>query len=209
MYGKLASYDDGNERFEWSHSYGQVYHPRGKYDPRGVFMYFEKYNVEARDRVKCISALEGVPVSRQWGNQGYYYPTQIAQFGLSHYSKNLTKSEPVRKTIDDGEKDIKDWIVSTGCALSRINENGNFILKFNSSEYCKSGVMLRLDHSVDFLLSFDLKLEKDSTVTIVIQDRERKEIYNLHYNTSNIFIHTQVSSFKYFQKIFVLIVIFL
>lgn len=154
-------------------------------------MYFEKYNVEARDRVKCISALEGVPVSRQWGNQGYYYPTQIAQFGLSHYSKNLTKSEPIRKIIEDGEKEIRSWLVPNGCSLSRILENGNFILRFNTSEHC-NGVNLKLDQSMDFLLSFNLKLEKSTTITVVIQDRERKEIYNLHYNTSNIFIHAQV-----------------
>lgn len=58
VYGKLASYD-GLEKFEWSHSYSKVYRPKAKYDPRGVFMYFEKYNVEARDRVKCLSAIEG------------------------------------------------------------------------------------------------------------------------------------------------------
>lgn len=156
-------------------------------------MYFEKYNVEARDRVKCISALEGVPVSKQWGNQGYYYPTQIAQFGLSHYSKNLTKSEPNRKIVEDAERDIKSWIVPSGCSLSRLSEGGNYILKFNSSESCVNGNILKLDHSMDFLLSFNLRLEKASSIIIVIQDRERKEIYNLHYNTSSIFIHAQVS----------------
>lgn len=58
VYGKLASYD-GLEKFEWSHSYSKVYRPKARYDPRGVFMYFEKYNVEGRDRVKCLSAIEG------------------------------------------------------------------------------------------------------------------------------------------------------
>ena len=58
VYGKLATYD-GYERFEWFHSYSKVYYPKGKYDSRGVFMYFENYNVEVRDRVKCVSASEG------------------------------------------------------------------------------------------------------------------------------------------------------
>lgn len=49
IYGKLATYDS-LERFEWSHSYSKIYHPKAKYDPRGVFMYFENYNVEV-----CIS----------------------------------------------------------------------------------------------------------------------------------------------------------
>lgn len=55
--------------------------------------------LQVRDRVKCISAAEGVPLSTQWEPQGYFYPTQIAQFGLSHYSKNLTDPEPRRKVI--------------------------------------------------------------------------------------------------------------
>lgn len=54
----MAIYD-GYMRFEWSHSYSKVYYPKGKYDPRGVFLYFENYNVELRERVKCISATEG------------------------------------------------------------------------------------------------------------------------------------------------------
>jgi heparosan-N-sulfate-glucuronate 5-epimerase len=56
-------------------------------------MSFDSYKVEARDRVKCISAIEGVPISIQWGPQGYFYPIQIAQYGLSHYSKQLKRSK--------------------------------------------------------------------------------------------------------------------
>ena len=43
----------------WQHSYSKVYRPSGKYTPHGVFMSFEHYNVEIRDRVKCISGMEG------------------------------------------------------------------------------------------------------------------------------------------------------
>jgi len=32
-----------------------------------------------------------VPVSSQWNSGGYYYPTQIAQYGLSHYSKYIAE----------------------------------------------------------------------------------------------------------------------
>ena len=34
--------------------------------------------------------LTGVPISAQWAQKGYYYPIQIAQYGLSHYSKYLS-----------------------------------------------------------------------------------------------------------------------
>jgi len=45
----------------------------------------------------------GVPVSTQWNPHGYYYPTQIAQFGLSHYSKNLTLPSPKIRVLEDGQ----------------------------------------------------------------------------------------------------------
>lgn len=59
VYGKLAQYD-GYDRFEFSHSYSKVYAQRAPYHPDGVFMSFEGYNVEVRDRVKCISGVEGL-----------------------------------------------------------------------------------------------------------------------------------------------------
>ena len=58
VYGSLNTVD-GSKRFDWSHSYGKVNYPKNVYDPKGIFMYFENYNVEMRDRVKCISASEG------------------------------------------------------------------------------------------------------------------------------------------------------
>jgi len=58
VYGRLSA-EGGETHFEWSHSYSRVYIPKGKYDPKGVFTYFENYNVEVRDRVKCLSATEG------------------------------------------------------------------------------------------------------------------------------------------------------
>lgn len=30
-----------------------------------------------------------MPLSTQWDKAGYYYPTQIAQYGLSHWSKHV------------------------------------------------------------------------------------------------------------------------
>lgn len=40
----------GRVRFEWSHSHGKINKPRGIYNPRGIFMYFDNYNVE----VSCL-----------------------------------------------------------------------------------------------------------------------------------------------------------
>lgn len=58
VYGKVVQYD-GYDRFEFQHSYSKVYAQREPYHPDGVFMSFEGYNVEVRDRVKCISGVEG------------------------------------------------------------------------------------------------------------------------------------------------------
>ncbi|XP_066998204.1 D-glucuronyl C5-epimerase [Anabrus simplex] len=193
VYGKLATYD-GFERFEWSHSYSKVYYPKGKYDPRGVFMYFENYNVEVRDRVKCVSATEGVPVSTQWESQGYYYPTQVAQFGLSHYSKNLTEPEPRRKVLEDGDKELAHWIVPKGTAsLSREldPEVNSYVAHFNSPETVTSGVTLKLDHVLDFVLSLNLRLVGNGSFSITLQSREKREVFFLHYICSDLLISAQ------------------
>jgi len=50
---------DDNEVFYWQHSYSRVFTPESSYSPSDGFMSFEHYNVEIRDRVKCISASEG------------------------------------------------------------------------------------------------------------------------------------------------------
>ncbi|KAL1138097.1 hypothetical protein AAG570_009792 [Ranatra chinensis] len=182
VYGKLASYD-GYERFEWSHSYSKVYYPKGKYDPRGVFLYFENYNVELRERVKCISAAEGVPVSIQWQVQGYYYPTQIAQFGLAHYSKNLTEPEPRSRVLEDGSGVTSDW---QGRIL---RQDGRLV--FNTSD--GSQILLKSDYVLDFIMSVDLMLRPgdNSSMTFVLQNREKKEIWFLHYVCSSVHIYAK------------------
>lgn len=192
VYGKLATYD-GFERFEWSHSYSKVYYPKGKYDPRGVFMYFENYNVEVRERVKCVSAIEGVPVSTQWESQGYYYPTQVAQFGLSHYSKNLTEPEPRRKVLEDGDREMAQWSVPQGGSLTRETDtnSGNVVVHFNSPEMLTGGVTLKLDHVLDFILSLNLRLVGNGSFSVTLQSRERRELFYLHYICSDLLISAQ------------------
>lgn len=186
IYGKLATYD-GLERFEWFHSYSKIVSPKGKYDSRGVFMTFENYNVEVRERVKCVSGSDGVPISTQWESQGYYYPTQIAQFGLSHYSKNLTEPEPYKKVIEDAERVRQDWIVPQGSLITRIFDrsvNSN-VLKYATPETSASGISLRLEHVLDFVFKFDICTKDNGSITVILQSREKKDVYYLHYTTSN------------------------
>lgn len=204
IYGKLAT-TDGIERFEWAHSVGKIYHPKGKYDPRGVFMHFENFNVEARDRVKCVSAISGVPISTQWESQGYHYPTQIAQFGLAHYSKNLTEPEPRRKVIEDADKDLAKWIVPHGSNVFRYYDNtlATHVLNFSTLDAFSTGVKLKMDHVLDFVMSVNILLYANSSLTIVLQNREKKDYYNMHYIASDLLVTTQVLFiFHQFQGVY-------
>lgn len=68
----------------------------------------------------------GVPLSTQWGPQGYFYAIQIAQYGLSHYSKNLTERAPHVEIYDTAEeKDSRataPWSAPKGCSLNRVHD---------------------------------------------------------------------------------------
>ncbi|XP_044002373.1 D-glucuronyl C5-epimerase B isoform X2 [Aphidius gifuensis] len=198
IYGKLATYD-GVERFEWLHSYSKILSPKSKYDSRGVFMTFENYNVEIRERVKCITGYDGVPMSTQWETQGYYYPTQIAQFGLSHYSKNLTEPEPHRKIIEDAENLKKNWQISQGSTLTRTFDEykNTYIYEFTTPELSKQGIYLQLNHILSFVIKFDLYIIDNTTITIVLQNREKKDLYYLHYSTIDTVLSTNNNHIYY------------
>ncbi|NWZ86627.1 GLCE epimerase, partial [Poecile atricapillus] len=185
VYGRITG-SDGNERFEFSHSYSKVYAQRAPYRPDGVFMSFEGYNVELRDRVKCISGAEGVPVSTQWGPQGYFYPIQIAQYGLSHYSKNLTEKAPhveVYETAGDGIESVGNsgneggngrWTVPKGCSLATVWDKSRLTaVKHFSCPENSEGVSLELNNGRDFIISFDLKLQGNGSVSVLLETTER------------------------------------
>ena len=102
IYGKLIKTVNKQEIFDWEHSYSKIYYPKEAYDHKSTYLWFDSYNVEVRDRVKLISGLKGVPISTQWEPRGHFYPIQIAQFGLSHFSKSLTLGKPRVTILEDG-----------------------------------------------------------------------------------------------------------
>ena len=58
-------------------------------------------------------------MSTQWSPAGYYYPTQIAQFALSHFSNHVANvNKEAHKTMMDDEA-IK--IVVKNDAADRVN----------------------------------------------------------------------------------------
>lgn len=161
-------------------------------------MTFENYNVEVRERVKCISGIDGVPISTQWESQGYYYPTQIAQFGLSHYSKNLTEPEPIKKIIEDADKVKGDWILSQGSLLKRIYSKrfNSYVLKYNTPQTA-SGISTKLDLIYKLILKIDFYLKENGSITVELQFREKKDLYYLHYVTSNLVIYAHNNHIYY------------
>ncbi|NXY16771.1 GLCE epimerase, partial [Atrichornis clamosus] len=202
VYGKIAQYD-GYDRFEFSHSYSKVYTQRAPYHPDGVFMSFEGYNVEVRDRVKCISGVEGVPLSTQWGPQGYFYPIQIAQYGLSHYSKNLTEKPPhveLYETAEERDWDWErerdrdrdrdrdrapragEWTVPKGCSLSTVWDKSRLTgVKHFACPEPTEGVSLQLNNARDFILSLDLKFLTNGSISVLLETTEKNQQFTLHY----------------------------
>lgn len=55
VYGSLSTVGKGPPKFEWSHSNAKINYPKGNYDPKGIFMYFENYNVEVMTSVSFLS----------------------------------------------------------------------------------------------------------------------------------------------------------
>ncbi|THD24727.1 D-glucuronyl C5-epimerase [Fasciola hepatica] len=88
-----------------------------QHEPTGRYMFFHKYNVESRPHVKLVIADEGVPISSQWDPRGYPYAIQIAQFGLSHYTKMLDLKRSIQATTVEHNRlnlvdlDLKNAIV--------------------------------------------------------------------------------------------------
>ncbi|XP_017866786.1 PREDICTED: D-glucuronyl C5-epimerase [Drosophila arizonae] len=187
-------------KFNWMHSNAKVNLPKGKYDPRGVFMYFENYNVEVRDRVKCISAAEGVPVSTQWEKRGYFYPTQIAQFALAHYSKNLTEQTPRIHILEDADSNQMEWNTPKTSNLTRIwhHKFNTSIVQFETTIGYESAISIQLNQTQDLVLSVDLLLvTNSSSLMVTVLNRDTKHSYNLHYLAAELLLSVQESNIYY------------
>ncbi|XP_065181779.1 D-glucuronyl C5-epimerase-like [Sycon ciliatum] len=108
----------GDGGFVFEHSHGRLYHPTAAapYRATGPYITFENSSVETRGQVQCIDGAESVPRSQRDDRvNSYFYPTQIAQFGLKHYSRLKSQGE-IRSwlLLDDGKgSGKKRWIGSS------------------------------------------------------------------------------------------------
>lgn len=130
--------DDFGKKFHIRHTSYEYFIPKtDKYDTQGSFLWFVNYNVEGRSRVKCITGSDEVPISTQWGQQGYRYPIQIAQYGLSHFSMWVEKPKGHVKVIEDCEKTgSQEWIAKGKTTYMKYmynDEKKSRVMEFNTN----------------------------------------------------------------------------
>lgn len=185
VYGSIESYD-GYERFEFQHSYSKVHPIAEQYTPGGIFMSFEFYNVEERNRVKCLTGQQGVPVSTQWTPEGHFYPIQIAQFGLSHYSKHLVGPKPKVFILESGESgDTSEWLLPDRKSQIAIKTDEDYVhnnlVEFNTAENLKNpGITISMDEKKLTTLSLDIKFITNGSITVLLRTGDGN-LFRIHY----------------------------
>ncbi|XP_066935866.1 D-glucuronyl C5-epimerase-like [Clytia hemisphaerica] len=114
-YGHFGQYVSSNS-FKWYHVNPAYVDPETvypKYNYKVEYLSFHTSNVPKRARVKCICAKYEVPITTQWDPKGYYYPTQIAQYGLSFISRYYLESKSIlQKKLTFPEDSGKSTITS-------------------------------------------------------------------------------------------------
>lgn len=73
------------------------------------------------------------------------------------------------------------------------SESQTNILRFSTSDHVSSQVWLKVNISQDFVLSADVMMKPNSSMTVVLQNKEKKETVYLHYVASTQLIYAQVS----------------
>ncbi|ULU00627.1 hypothetical protein L3Y34_001226 [Caenorhabditis briggsae] len=189
MTGKLGK--DGST-FELFTSYAKMRTPDKNYYPLGPFGHFSTYSVETRDRVRCISAKTDVPMSTQWDPIPYYYPIQIAQYGLQHYSR--IKLDSVSNKSDDNAEVLvgvqsKEWKGAAGMheTTERLffndEEKGKVVNISAGHALSNAGAYVYLDKSPDLhVISFDWKpYDANSSFTVLAKMKQDDLLVLINY----------------------------
>ncbi|CAK8692518.1 unnamed protein product [Clavelina lepadiformis] len=193
VYGAMKHYD-GYDRFEFSHSYGKVINELPTpYTYHGMLMSFDTYNVEVRDRVKCVSGIEGVPLSSQWGKHGYFYGIQICQYGLSHYCKNLVQKLPQETVYEDADTIQPVWKQSNKQCITQYVDDPlirNKVVKFTTPDSIPlgSGLTLHIGNTVERVLSFDIRFVGNGSISVMVDTNDKAKQYTIHYITNNLLL---------------------
>ncbi|KAI6184438.1 Heparosan-N-sulfate-glucuronate 5-epimerase [Aphelenchoides bicaudatus] len=172
--GRLVDANKTTEYFEYLTSNAKSNRPDIKnYTSTGVFGNFGSFNVEKRDRVRCMSGLNSLPMSRQWQKTPYFYPIQVAQFGLQHYSRFLTDPPPQIRKIEANSLNSH----STKHPIS------DTIYLEETSDFAIINLLPKLKFPV---IKFQwMPLAPTSLFIFIVQDVETEQIYTINYQFSN------------------------
>ncbi|KAF8358258.1 hse-5, partial [Pristionchus pacificus] len=174
--------------FEWHTSYAKMRLPEKTYNSSGLFGHFATYSVETRERVKCINPITGVPMSTQWNVIPYYYPIQIAQYGLEHYSRLLSQGNESRSVVVG--VDSKEWRGAPGSMdetserVFFVDEEGKSTVNFSTKDDISNpGVYVSLSSDSDLAtVSFSFKSHSpNSSFSILLTVKEGNQLILLHY----------------------------
>lgn len=102
---------------------------------------------------------------------------------MSHWSKNLTDPEPRHLLLEDGDKVQGSWNIAIGSLSTR----SHGVVSFEGPD----GISLALDHVLDLVLSLDIRLQPNSSFTVSLQSRDRREPFHLHYLCSDLALSAQ------------------
>ena len=126
----------------------------------------------------------GVPISSQWKKEGHYYPTQICQFALSHWSKQILLEKKTSKGEEHNAelpntkfKRFHQKISESSEVRKTIYEDG---LDVQSDDW-QGSTMTRVirDSCVHFESEITLPLNNDKGMTSkIIQSGRREVMYN-------------------------------
>ncbi|GFO08136.1 D-glucuronyl c5-epimerase [Plakobranchus ocellatus] len=173
-----------NDTFDFHHANSIVHPPQATYGPGSMFMAFDHYTVETRDRVKCITASEGVPITTQWNSKGYHYPIQVAQYGLSHHAKHLVNGEPDQLLLEDGEDDkLPNWVMpdkKSEINVAKDSKTGARVVEFITSDSLQTkGIALPITEKSLKCLSVDVRFSTNGSLSVVgeLSNGERIRIH--------------------------------
>eukprot|EP00795_Rhopilema_esculentum_P007089 gene7089-12730_t len=122
---------EDNGVFEWKHAVIKRWTIPNKYLATGEYVGLSQANVERRKRVKCIDGMYEVPVTTQWNKNGYFYATQIAQYGLAHYSKFLIEKDGKDSVVLQSEKSLGNWAESSVVKMVTDEVTGRTVTYFD------------------------------------------------------------------------------
>ena len=110
----------------------------------------------------------GVPVSSQWKKDGHYYPTQICQFALSYWSKQVLLDKKLGsekiETVDNKSRGFRPKVSESHHSIFKtVYENGLDV----QSDKWKGSSMTRVirDSCVHFESELTLPLNNDKGKT--------------------------------------------